>query len=216
MDIATGCSLLRVAWLFHKGSNGNWGNGNEMVDIQVNENQPHKLPFFSFTTSTHSFCILLFKSVLAAMVAPSRWRSTGESQPTELSPGHIATAQPGVPNTLALSPHCTQPTNATAQPGQPDKPASRRTSELKHADEAQVRHSKQAKKTALKDTYQQISAVQANMAIEQEDITKDQVAMRPKPRIVQKKAEGEVPVVLGSSVNVLPAHNSRKSNYTVK
>ena len=154
---------------------------------------------FSFVTPTHSFSILLFNlSVLAAMVAPSCWRSGRESQPAKLSPHH------------------TWPTNVTAWPGLPDNPAPRHASKQKHADEEQVSHAQEAKKSAFKDAYHWISTVQANMVLEQEDITKVQAAVHSKPHMVQKKVKGEALAVLGLPVNLLPAHNPCKSNYTLE
>lgn len=153
------------------------------------------------------------------MVAPSRWRSGGESQPVEPPPHYAVTAQPGADKAAdgslppsEPSPRRTRPSNATARPGLPDKPASRRTSEQKRTDEEQVRHTKQLKYSAQKDAYQQISVVQANMTLQQEEITKDRAAVRPKPRQVVRKRTGEVgntPPVLGSPVS-LPARNPCK------
>lgn len=171
--------------------------------------------FFLFVTPACSLHVLLFQTVLAAiMVAPRRWKSGGEPQPVEPSPpSHCTiTAQPGAPNKPAegsqpseLSRRRTRPTNATARPGLPDKPVPRHTSEQKRADEEQVRQTKQVKKSALEEAYQRISAVQADMVLEQEEVTKDRAAVRPKPRIVRKKVqEGQPEAPLAAVLGSLP------------
>ncbi|KAG6371948.1 hypothetical protein JVT61DRAFT_8962 [Boletus reticuloceps] len=99
----------------------------------------------------------------------------------------------------------TRPSNATARPGLPDKPAPKRTSEQKRTDEEQVRQRKEEKKTAKEDAYQRISTMQAQMVVDQSEALKDRVPMRPKPRIVRKNR----PAIEENEPVILPPRNPR-------
>ena len=114
------------------------------------------------------------------MVAPSRLRApASETQPAEPLPCR------------------TRPSNATSQPGLPDKPAPQRTSVQKQADEEQATQAKEAKKTALKEAYQRIASLQAGMANKQSEAMKNRAPMRPKPRVIQKDSQSVLPMILG-------------------
>ena len=94
-----------------------------------------------------------------------------------------------------LSPHRTQPFNATSRPGLPDKPAPQRAPVQKCADEEQAKQAKEAKKTALKAAYQRIASLQAGMANEQSKAKKNRVAVRPKLRVVKKDHQPVLPIM---------------------
>ncbi|KAF8546398.1 hypothetical protein OG21DRAFT_1527859 [Imleria badia] len=76
------------------------------------------------------------------------------------------------------APHCTQPFHATWCPGLPDKPVPRRTSAQKQADDKQAKEVKNDKAEALKAIYQG--------------------PMHPKPHIIKKDPQGQMPVILGA------------------
>jgi hypothetical protein len=114
------------------------------------------------------------------MVAPSCFKASREIQPAEPSPQR------------------TQLSNATARLGLPNKPAPRRTSEQKRADEEQAKEAKEAKKLALKGAYQRISSMQARMANEQTDADRNRAPMHPKSCAIKKsQSEFPGPAILG-------------------
>ncbi|KAF8440231.1 hypothetical protein L210DRAFT_3503950 [Boletus edulis BED1] len=68
-----------------------------------------------------------------------------------------------------------------------DKPMPRCMAKEKHADKEKANEAKEAKKLALKGAYQQISAVQAEMAKEQTESSKGRAAVCPKSHVVKIK-----------------------------
>ncbi|KAG6373289.1 hypothetical protein JVT61DRAFT_6418 [Boletus reticuloceps] len=114
------------------------------------------------------------------MVAPSCLRIPSETQPAELSPRR------------------TRPSNATAHPGLPDKPTPRCTSKEKHADKEKANEVKEAKKFTLKGAYQLIFAMQAEMAKEQTEGSKSRATVHPKPCVIKKEPQLELPMILDS------------------
>ncbi|KAH0827334.1 hypothetical protein J3R83DRAFT_3962 [Lanmaoa asiatica] len=95
------------------------------------------------------------------------------------------TAAQAQPADSLPSPWRTRASNATARPGLPDMPASRRTSEQKHADNELARNEQDAKKAALKGAYQRIGGMQATMATEQAEAKKARPAMLPKWPVIE-------------------------------
>ena len=85
------------------------------------------------------------------------------------SQGEVPDIDGGGSQPAGPSPHHTCCVNMFARPGLPDKPAPRQTSEQKHADNEEVRQAKQAKKSAVENAHQQISTMQANIVLEQEE-----------------------------------------------
>ncbi|KAI9570894.1 hypothetical protein HD554DRAFT_2037098 [Boletus coccyginus] len=76
--------------------------------------------------------------------------------------------------------------------------APRCTSKQKQADEEQVRQANNAKKLALQNTYNQISAVQADMEIKQAEAKNSKhIAMHPISSALQKEPHNELPVIWG-------------------
>ncbi|KAI5997712.1 hypothetical protein EDC04DRAFT_2977780 [Pisolithus marmoratus] len=101
------------------------------------------------------------------------------------------------------SPRRTQPANATAKPGLPDKPAPRRTPAQKEADKQHAQHIKEVKKASMEKAYQQLGNLEEEMAASQaivkglgdlEDevtvvpatVKGSQAPVRPKPRLVPR------------------------------
>lgn len=80
-----------------------------------------------------------------------------------------STVQPAQPSECRV----TQKSNATVHPGLPDKPAARRTSAQKCADDEKVKHLKEARQVAQQKTYQHIAAMQAQMIANQSEAQKD-------------------------------------------
>lgn len=100
----------------------------------------------------------------------------------------------------------TRPSNANRRPGLPDKPAPRRTSEQKQADDEHIRQLKVAQKMAEQGTYERISTMQAQMVVEESEARKNRPAVRPKPRMVKKQLENK-------DSKILPPRYPRQSSH---
>ncbi|KAI5998887.1 hypothetical protein EDC04DRAFT_2975932 [Pisolithus marmoratus] len=109
------------------------------------------------------------------------------------------------------SPRRTQPANATAKPGLPDKPAPRRTPAQKEADKQHAQHIKEVKKASMEKAYQRLGNLEEEMAASQAIVKGERVPVRPNPRPVASKnkaplhREGAGLGDLEDEVTVVPA-----------